>query len=67
MNSLTKVGAPTIEYVLDEREGKKSRRKVYMEYLVKWIGKLVEHASWLPESAIKKMGYDVSTLPTQET
>ena len=67
MDSLPKVGTPTIECVLEKREGKKTRRKVYIEYLIKWIGKLVEDASWLPESAMKKMGYDVSILPTQET
>jgi hypothetical protein len=40
------VEKPHMESILDKRIGKKTRRKEYFEYLVKWKGHPVEHASW---------------------
>jgi hypothetical protein len=36
---------PQMEYILDKRVGKKTRRKEYFEYLVKWKNHPVEEAS----------------------
>jgi hypothetical protein len=36
---------PHMECILDKRVGKKTRRKEYFEYLVKWKGHPVEYAS----------------------
>ena len=37
---------PQMECILDKRVGKKTRRKEYYEYLVKWKNHPVEDASW---------------------
>jgi hypothetical protein len=37
---------PQMERILDKRVSKKTRRKQYFEYLVKWKGHPVEDASW---------------------
>jgi hypothetical protein len=48
--------------ILDKRVGKKTRRKEYYEYLVKWKGHPVEYASWENEAKIQKHGYNVQEL-----
>jgi hypothetical protein len=45
---------PQMEKILDQRIGKKTRRKTYFEYLVKWKGHPIEDASWENEAAIHK-------------
>jgi hypothetical protein len=50
---------PQMEYILDKRVGKKTRRKEYYEYLVKWKGHPVEDASWENEAEILKHGQTV--------
>jgi hypothetical protein len=47
---------PQMECILDKRVGKKTRRKEYYEYLVKWKNHLVEYASWETEAVIQKHG-----------
>jgi hypothetical protein len=37
---------PQMESILDKRVSKKTRRKEYFEYLVKWKGHPVEDVSW---------------------
>jgi hypothetical protein len=37
---------PQMENILDKRINKRTRRKNYFEYLVKWKGHPVEDASW---------------------
>jgi hypothetical protein len=37
---------PQMEKIVDQRIGKKTRRKTYFEYLVKWKGHPIEDASW---------------------
>jgi hypothetical protein len=47
---------PQMECILDKRVGKKTRRKEYFEYLVKWKNHPVEDASWESEVVIQKHG-----------
>jgi hypothetical protein len=53
---------PQMECILDKRVGKKTRRKEYYEYLVKWKGHPVEDSSWEIETWILKHGYTVQEL-----
>jgi hypothetical protein len=45
---------PQMECILDKRVGKKTRRKEYYEYLVKWKNHPVEDASWENKAEILK-------------
>jgi hypothetical protein len=47
---------PHMESILDKRVSKKTRRKEYFEYLVKWKGHPAEDASWENEAEIHKHG-----------
>jgi hypothetical protein len=42
--------------------GKKTRRKEYFEYLVKWKGHPVKDASWETKVEIQKHGHTVQEL-----
>jgi hypothetical protein len=53
---------PQMEKIIDQRVGKKTRRKKYFEYLVKWKGHLIEDASWESEAEIQKHGQTVHEL-----
>jgi hypothetical protein len=53
---------PQMESILDKRVSKKTRRKQYFEYLVKWKGHPVEDASWENEVEIQKYGQTVREL-----
>jgi hypothetical protein len=46
---------PQMEKIIDQRVGKKTQRKTYFEYLVKWKGHLIEDASWESEENIQNM------------
>jgi hypothetical protein len=47
---------PQMEKILEQRVGKKTRRKMYPEYLVKWKDHPVEDSSWVTEPDIWKHG-----------
>jgi hypothetical protein len=51
-----------IESIIDKRVRKKTRRKEYFEYLVKWKGHPVEDASWEDEVEIQKHGQTMQEL-----
>ena len=53
---------PEMECILDRRAGRKTRRKKYFEYLVKWKNHPVEDASWESETTILKHGQTVQEL-----
>jgi hypothetical protein len=53
---------PQMEKIIDQRIGKKTRRKTYLEYLVKWKGHPVEDASWVNEVDIQRHGKSVQEL-----
>jgi hypothetical protein len=45
-----------MEKIIDQRVGKKTRRKSYYEYLVKWEGHPIEDASWESKVDIQRNG-----------
>jgi hypothetical protein len=51
-----------MENIMDQRVGKKTRRKTYFEYLVKWKGNPIEDVSWVNEGDIQKHGRSVQEL-----
>jgi hypothetical protein len=51
-----------MERILDKRVSKRTRRKEYFKYLVKWKGHPVEDASWENEVGIQKNGHTVQEL-----
>ena len=51
-----------MEKILDKRIGKKTRRKTYFEYMVKWKGCLIEYASWENKAAIQKKRRSIEEL-----
>jgi hypothetical protein len=53
---------PHMECILDKRAGKKTRRKQYFEYLVKWKNHPVEDARWETDAVIQKHGHTVQKL-----
>ena len=48
------VEKPQMESILDKRISKRTRRKEYFEYLVKWKGHPVEDSSWEGEVEIHR-------------
>jgi hypothetical protein len=53
---------PQMEKIIDQRIGKKTRRKTYFEYLVKWKGHLIEDPSWENDADIQKHGKSVQEI-----
>jgi hypothetical protein len=53
---------PQMEHILDKRVSKRTRRKEYFKYLVKWKNHPVEDASWETEAEIQKHGQTVQEL-----
>jgi len=47
---------PQMDHILDKRVSKKTRRKQYFEYLVKWKNHQVQDARWEREEVIQKHG-----------
>ena len=50
------VETPQMESILNKIVSKRTRRREYFEYLVKWKGHPVEDASWENEAKIQKHG-----------
>jgi hypothetical protein len=51
-----------MERIIDKRVRKRTRRKKYFEYFVKWKEHPVEDASWEDEEEIHKHGQTVQEL-----
>jgi hypothetical protein len=50
-----------MEKIVD-RVGKKTKRKMYFEYFVRWKGRPTEGASWVNEVEIQKHGRSMQDL-----
>jgi hypothetical protein len=53
---------PQMESIIDKRIRKKTRRKEYFEYLVKWKGHPIEDANWENEAEIQNHGQTMQEL-----
>jgi hypothetical protein len=53
---------PHMERIIEQRVGKNTMRKTYIEYLVKWKDHSVEDSSWVIEPDILKHGKIVQEL-----
>jgi hypothetical protein len=53
---------PQMGKIIDQRIDKKTRRKTYFEYLVKWKGHPIEYSSWVREVDVQKHGRSVQEL-----
>jgi hypothetical protein len=62
MKQMLVVDKPQMECILDKRVSKRTRRREYFEYLVKWKDHPVEDASWESEAEIQKHGQTVQEL-----
>ena len=51
-----------IEKILDKQVTKRTRKKEYMRYLVKWKNRPIEDSSWLDAAQIQKAAYSVEEL-----
>jgi len=62
MRHMPSVQPHEIEKILDTQVAKKTRRKEYLRYLVKWKNRPIEDSSWLDAAQIQKAGYSVEEL-----
>ena len=62
MKHLPFVEKPQMECILDKRVGKRTRRKEYYEYLVKWKNHPVEDVGWETEAEIQKHGQTMQEI-----
>jgi hypothetical protein len=51
-----------MEKIIEHRDGKKTRRMTYPEYLVKWKYNPMEDASWVTKPDILKHGKTVQEI-----
>ena len=59
---MPKIEKKEVEAILEKSVSKKTRSKIYYQYLVKWKGQLVEDTSWMTEAELQKLGVDSETL-----
>ena len=53
---------PQMEKIIEQRDGKKTKRKTYPEYLLKWKYNPMEDASWVTKLDILKHGKTIQEL-----
>jgi hypothetical protein len=56
-----------MEKIIEQRDEKKTRRKTYPEYLVKWKDQPMEDASWVTEPDILKHGKNSAEAHGEES
>ena len=54
-----------IEGILNTQVVKQTRRKEYLQYLIKWKNHPIEDSSWLDASQIQHAGYSIKELMDQ--
>ena len=54
-----------IKKIPDTQVAKRTRRKEYLRYLVKWKNRPIEESSWLDAAQIQQAGYSVEALMEQ--
>ena len=59
---LPSVKTHEIEGIINTQVAKRTRRKEYLRYLVKWKDRPLEDSSWLDEAQIQRAGYSVEEL-----
>ena len=55
------------EHILDTRVTKKTRRKEYLEYLVKWKDRPMEDSTWMDEPGLQKVGHSIEDLMSRSS
>ena len=51
-----------IEGILDTQVARWTRRKEYLQYLIKWKNYPIEDSSWLDVGQIQRAGYSIEEL-----
>ena len=55
------------EHILDTRVTKKTRKKKYLEYLVKWKVRLMEYSTWMDEETLQQVKHSVEDLMSRSS
>ena len=50
------------EHILDTRVTKETRKKEYLEYLVKWKDRPMEDSTWMDEATLQQAGHSIEYL-----
>ena len=54
-------------HILNTRVSKKTRKKEYLEYLVKWKDHLIEESTWMDEAALQQVRHSVEDLMSRSS
>ena len=55
------------EHILDTRVTKKTRKKEYLEYMVKWKERPMEDSTWMDEATLQQVGHSVEDLMSRSS
>ena len=55
------------EHILDTRVTKKTGKKEYLEYLVKWKDHPMEDSTWMDETTLQQAGHSVEDLMSRSS
>ena len=55
------------ERILDTRVENRTRRKEYMEYLVKWKDRLMEDSTWMSVATQNKANFSIEDLMSRSS
>ena len=55
------------KHILDTHVTKKTRKKEYLEYLVKWKDHPMEDSTWMDEGALQKAGHFVEDITSRSS
>ena len=54
------------KHILDTHVTKKTRKKEYLEYLVKWKEHPMEDSTWMDEAVLQQASYSVEDLMSKK-